>query len=261
MSVALLVYCFLVRLYHYPDDEMDKAKQLLFRQTGRTLSDLHSLFYSSFQRGFCKFRQIKAWHPTINIHTFMHLEESRRRTGPLHKTSAEPFEALYAVLRRCYKPGTRNTNKQMFENFYMRDKYVFNNCTSISHVTFTFFVIVIYRYAHRCNLSRPLVVRPPGKSSKVSDSIVFLHTGECFTITEKREDNKYYGHKMRLAHLKQTTSDVRLPWHKVGVHQVLGVDGNNARIIDYSEIRGKGMQCADILTEWRPEWIMSKTDV
>ncbi len=122
MSLSMLVYCFLVRLYHYPDEEMEAAKRVLFRQTGRTLTDLHSLFYSSFQKGFCRFRQVKPWHPTINVHSFMHLEESRRKTGPLHTTSAEPFEALYAVLRRCYKPGTRNTNKQMFENFYMREK-------------------------------------------------------------------------------------------------------------------------------------------
>ncbi len=122
MSLALLVYTFLVRLYHYSDEEMERAKQALFRSTGRTLKDLHSIFYSAFQKGFCKFRPRNAWHPTINVHCFSHLEESRRRSGPLHTTSAEPFESLYAVLRRCYRPGTRNTNKQIFENFYMRDK-------------------------------------------------------------------------------------------------------------------------------------------
>ncbi len=122
MSLSMLVYTFLVRLYHLPDEEMNAARQLLFRSTGRTLADLHTIFYSAYQKGFCKFRPVKALKPSINIHAFSHLEESRKRTGPLHTTSAEPFESLYAVLRRCYKPGTRNTARQLFENFYMRDK-------------------------------------------------------------------------------------------------------------------------------------------
>ncbi len=105
------------------------------------------------------------------------------------------------------------------------------------------------------------MVKPPGKSSKISDNIVFLHSGECFTITEIRGDNTYYGHRMRLTSLKQTTNDVRLPWAKVGIHKVQGVEGNHARVIDYAEVRGKGMQCGDIISEWRPEWLMSKIDV
>lgn len=57
---------------------------------------------------------------TINVHVFHHLHLTRKKTGPLYINSAEPFEALYAVVRRCYEPGTRNVPKQAFENSYMR---------------------------------------------------------------------------------------------------------------------------------------------
>ncbi len=120
-SLAIAVYVFLIRLYHYDDETLASVEQAI-GELGVTLDMLHLLFYKEFCKGFCTKTQVKAKKATINVHTFTHLLESRRRTGPLHLTSAEPFESLYAVLRRCYRAGTRNTPKQMFENFYMKDK-------------------------------------------------------------------------------------------------------------------------------------------
>ena len=60
----------------------------------------------------------------FNVHLFFHLWQARKQTGvPLWRTSAEPFEAMYAVARRCYFSGTRNVPKQIMENCYLRVKY------------------------------------------------------------------------------------------------------------------------------------------
>ena len=114
---VLLIYVFLSRLYHYGDWQLDEAETKL-EENGLTLKDLHRLFYDGYQRGFC----VKAKEKVrINAHTFSHLEEIRKRKGPLGGFSTEPFESLYAVMRRCYRAGTINTSKQAMENFYMRD--------------------------------------------------------------------------------------------------------------------------------------------
>ncbi len=120
-TMAMTLFVFLARLYHYDDDKLAEVEQEL---SGRqvTLELLHLLFYKKYMTGFCTKTKVKAKKATINIHVMVHLLESRRRTGPLHLTSAEPFESLYAVLRRCFRAGTRNTGKQIFENYYMRDK-------------------------------------------------------------------------------------------------------------------------------------------
>ncbi len=117
----MTLFVFLARLYHYDDDKLAEVEQELSRRQV-TLDMLHLLFYKKYMTGFCTNTKVKAKKATINIHVMAHLLESRRRTGPLHLTSAEPFESLYAVLRRCFRAGTRNTGKQIFENYYMRDK-------------------------------------------------------------------------------------------------------------------------------------------
>ncbi len=124
MRLSIEIYSFLVRLYHYEDNILEEAEAELRRSSGMSLSDLHDLFYRCYTKGFCrqKTQKQKALRPTINIHTFSHLLESRRRSGPVHQTSTETFESMYAVLRKCYRAGTRNTGKQAFENYYLKQK-------------------------------------------------------------------------------------------------------------------------------------------
>lgn len=108
---------FLTRAYNYNDETLAQVESDLEAQ-GSSLEDLHYRFYMEYQQGFCTKAGEK---PFINVHTFSHLEEQRKRTGPLWRFSAEAFESLYAVLRRCYRVGTTNPSKQALENFYMRD--------------------------------------------------------------------------------------------------------------------------------------------
>ncbi len=119
----MALYCFLIRTYYYDDDTYERVKFVLRQTYNLSLGDLHSMYYNCFQSGFCSQQSKKKMRPTINLHVFHHMQKSRERNGPLAKTSAEPFEALYAVLRRsCYKPGTPNTSKQILENVYLRER-------------------------------------------------------------------------------------------------------------------------------------------
>ncbi len=108
---------FLTRTYNYGDDTLVKVEEYLEAQ-GSSLEDLHYRFYMLYQQGFCT---KPAEKPFINVHTFSHLAEQRKRTGPLWRFSAEDFESLYSILRRCYRVGTTNTSKQALENYFMRD--------------------------------------------------------------------------------------------------------------------------------------------
>ena len=86
---------------------------------GLSLTHLHHDFYKTFEEAFC--RGVKETS-TINLHCFLHLLESRRRTGPLWATSTEPFEAVYGILMRCFQKGTDNAPKQILQNFYLKDR-------------------------------------------------------------------------------------------------------------------------------------------
>ena len=124
VRIAMATYTFLLRAYFYDDDTLEKTENALMQATGMTLKYLHRVLYNSFQKGFCKkgTDKEKAQRPTINVHVFQHLLESRKKSGPVHLTTTEPFEAFYSVLRRCYRAGTKNTTKQAFENFYIGEK-------------------------------------------------------------------------------------------------------------------------------------------
>ena len=119
----MALYCFLIRVYYYDDETYERVKFVLRQNNNVSLGELHAMYYDCFQSGFCSTQPSRKMRPTINLHVFYHMQKSRERNGPLINTSAEPFEALYAVLRRsCYKPGTPNTSKQILENVYLRER-------------------------------------------------------------------------------------------------------------------------------------------
>ena len=125
MRQAIKVDAFLTRLLNFEDEVIDRAEAALHRDSNVTLQDHHDDFYGKFQDGFCTepTKQSKALRPTINVHVFLHLSEHRRRSNrQLYETSSEPFESLYGVIRKCYRAGTRNVTKQIFENVYMHEK-------------------------------------------------------------------------------------------------------------------------------------------
>ena len=114
----MAIYTFLYRLYNYEDARLDEVEAKLRQDMpGCDLQELHVLFYYHYSKGLCVKSTEKI---TPNVHTFLHLLQSRHKNGPLWKTSAEPFEATYAVMRRCYRSGTPNTPKQILTNHMLR---------------------------------------------------------------------------------------------------------------------------------------------
>ncbi len=66
---------------------------------------------------------IKEWQSTFghkdmhyNHHVIHHALESRMKTGPLYKSSAEPFENLYGRSRMYFTKGTINVPMQIVKN-------------------------------------------------------------------------------------------------------------------------------------------------
>lgn len=75
---------------------------------------LQQRFVRLFEMVFGKF------NCTYSVHQVLHLDLVRAK-GPLTETSAFTFEALFGLIRRCFKPGTPNPIKQAFEKIYMKD--------------------------------------------------------------------------------------------------------------------------------------------
>ncbi len=117
MRRAITLYTFLVRLYNYDDERLAEVEELL-RDTDYDLTKLHHDFYKHYEKGFCIKTKEKV---TINVHSFLHLLQVRKKSGPLWKNSAEDFESLFAITRRGYWAGTRNVPKQILENYFLRD--------------------------------------------------------------------------------------------------------------------------------------------
>ncbi len=118
MRKCLTIYSFLMRAHYQEDNVYEDIKRDL-EDRNLNMEKLHRLYYLLFESGFCTRDKERC---TMNIHTFYHLHHARERMGPLWKTSAEPFESAYSILRRLYRPGTRNTAKQVLENFYLKAK-------------------------------------------------------------------------------------------------------------------------------------------
>ena len=229
---AFAIYTFLVRLYNYSDERLAQVEAKL-QEKQMSLPQLHREFYRLFDSGFCKAYSKNA---VPNVHTFSHLWQSRKKSGPLWSTSSEPFEATYAVLRRCFRTGTPNTAKQILTNFYLREMYVqFNHVITTIRTHFVEFSL--HRYGHHCQADKRLVLFPDRKAdAKVSDAWVTTKEGQIFyivrandssTLDEGHDSTQQRGkgsgktcqtfdaHPVRT---KAYTSDnYDLPWNSVGI--------------------------------------------
>lgn len=112
---AIGLLSFMSKAYNLSNEDLRKVEEDLARN-GLSFRILHKKFYKAFEASCCRTKT-----PTPNVHAFYHLYETRKETAlPLHAFSAEPFEAMYAVVRRCFQPGTRNTPLQCMQNGYLR---------------------------------------------------------------------------------------------------------------------------------------------
>ena len=235
---AITIYAFLVRLYYSSDKALADAEGFLgeFRTS---LKDLHRKFYELYESGFCVRSKERC---TINIHTFQHLEQSRRRSGPLWKTSAEPFESMYAVMRRSFRSGTRNVVKQVLGNMFLRATH-----------------------AHSCGPG-PMKLQPlkDKKKGKVADSLVWtageVPGAEEFYDIQLVDGDSVHAHTVHVSPLATNSDGLTLPWHLTGAYVYLETDTSEVQVIQRQDICGKAMRCGSVITTWDSRWLMSKID-
>ncbi len=98
------------------------------------------------------------------------------------------------------------------------------------------------------------------RSTRVADCHVVLTTGELVKVT-KKEGDEYVGYALRVARIRPATGNINLPLHLVGLHEYKGVRSSEVRRFKHEDVRGKAMICGNIISEWLPEWFMSKLDV
>ena len=90
--------------------------------------------------------------------------------------------------------------------------------------------------------------------------MVTLKTGEVVQVMEKKDDGTFSGHPIKLARLRPSNGLPDLPWHLIGVFRSKGLDTSKTCHFARVDVRGKMICCGDILSEWLPQWLMSKTD-
>jgi hypothetical protein len=229
---AFAIFCFIVRAYNLSDEELQAIEERL-RQHNTSFERLHEKFYKAFEEGFC---ELARQNPTINVHVFSHLYDIRKKTGPLYQYSAEPFESLYAVMRRSYCPGTRNVPKQAMENVYLRIMYTAFHGKPLSWK--------MKPYSH--------------PNTRTDDSLALLQDGRLACVTEI-EGKVMRGSYLRVASTHLGLRDLVLPWELVGCWKFERVL-NTSITFTKKDIKAKAMRVGDFIISWPMEWLMSKRD-
>ncbi len=91
--------------------------------------------------------------------------------------------------------------------------------------------------------------------------MVLLKSGEIVHVTQKHDDGTFTGNPFRLDSYRPLPGEPKLPWRSVGIHISKGIQASETRNFSHREVAGKAMICGDIISEWLPEWLMSKVDV
>ena len=153
---------------------------------------------------------------------------------PLWRTSAEPFEGQYAIVRRCYKSGTRNLPLQVLQNTFTR----------VKHVSF---------YGKK----KKMLVHKATKSKRIANDLILLKDDSFAQVMN--DTTPYHAHPI-LTSVYQPDLGFRLPWHVTLLHTYRGVDTMTMRIVNEDEIVGKALLCGNVLSGNYQEWFMSKKD-
>ncbi len=113
------------------------------------------------------------------------------------------------------------------------------------------------RYSHQCGGQRTFTVAPLTRSTRIGDHLAVLKDGSIIH-TMKSTKKGLQGHPMNLVRCESPAGHISLPWHKVGVFESAGVDTSRTVTFKMQDVVGKAMICGDIVSTWKPEWIMSK---
>ncbi len=116
------------------------------------------------------------------------------------------------------------------------------------------------RYAHFCGRKGFALAPPPKNNNNVSDDLFWTADGKFYSVEEVFEDF-VIAHCVKTSTIRTDYVPVVLPWNLVGVFKFQGVDEDTHVRIQKRNICGKALNCANVLTTWKNEWIMSKEDL
>ncbi len=94
----------------------------------------------------------------------------------------------------------------------------------------------------------------------MSDDLFWTAEGKFYSAEEVFEDY-VIAHRVKTSTIRTDYVPVELPWSLVGVVKYEGVDEETHVRICKKDICGKALNCANVLTTWKTEWIMSKEDL
>ncbi len=157
-----------------------------------------------------------------NVHMFHHLLEARS-TEEFSQMSTEPFESAYAVLKRCYQPGTKSQGKQMLQRLYT--------------------LLLAQEDKHSC--SRKIRIRPKTKA-KYNDSLIATKEHLFYRVEGKLASGNYACKRLVICRFEYPHAP-SLNFQKLWTHRLLG-ELPTLREISPSNVMGKVVLCRDVLT-------------
>ncbi len=101
---------------------------------------------------------------------------------------------------------------------------------------------------------------PPKNNKNVSDALFWTADGKYYSVEEVFE-GFVIAHKVKTSTISTDYMPVVLPWSKVGVVKFEGVQEDTHVRVNMKDICGKVINCANVLTTWKTEWLMSKKDL
>lgn len=146
----------------------------------------------------------------------LHLHIIRARWGPLYKTSAFLFEAMFAQLTRAYVPGSHNTLSQMMEKIYTR-----------------------LLSSHAC---RKQIYIGPEETDHIDDSLFYTWTKEAGHKFYKAISVFHPEHGVaarRIVHVEE--EETNLAWKEVGLYYFM-TESDQIVQIPADRVKGKAIR-------------------
>ncbi len=166
---------------------------------------------------------------------FEHVVETRRKTGPLYKTSCAIFEGNYRHLKKGFYPGTQNIGVQGIRNTLLHQLHT-----------------------HMCPSERKL--RLSAKTTRtIDDSLVYCSNDRYYKILEESEESGMYKAariKTRKFRHPLIRTPFDLPWSLVGVKKYYGLR-DDVQEISREDVQGKLiLMPGNVLAEYPKSWLL-----
>lgn len=200
-------FCYIMRMSYGPTEELHQTPA---KEREACQQKFHQTYLQYFGNGPASY----------NFHLLTHLF-SLLVHGPLPERSAVAFESSFAIVRRSFRPGTRNVPKQIMEAMYLR-----------------------LAKGHTCE--KLMTVKPQTASTKYDDSLLYKFDPETQSYTFKQVVSILGDGLVRVQPclIAQTSFDMHstLKWSRVGCFYFKCYDGDNVTEERLESFSGKAIR-------------------